>query len=146
MRLLIQRVKKASVTADGEDQGSIQKGLVVFLAIHKEDQPDDTKWFVNKLLHLRIFEDDQGKMNLSAQDVQGELLIVSQFTLYGNCRNGRRPDFFDSASGPEAESIYQKFVEETHQLHPYKIVTGKFAAHMEVDLINNGPVTLVVDK
>jgi D-aminoacyl-tRNA deacylase len=112
MRLVIQRVLSASVTINNEETKAISKGLLVFVGVHREDELSDVAWFVNKLLNLRLFEDQIGKMNLSIKDIQGELLVVSQFTLYGNCLNGRRPDFLQAAASSVAIPIYQKFVDE----------------------------------
>lgn len=145
MRLIVQRVKKASVEVAGEVCGQIQKGFLVFLGIHKDDRPEETLWLVNKLLHLRVFSDDNERMNLSIQEIQGEVLVVSQFTLYANCQKGRRPDFLEAARGPEAEKIYNKFVEEVKQ-HLGKVQTGIFGASMDVTLCNEGPVTLLIDS
>ena len=145
MRLVIQRVKQASVEVSGEVCGNIQKGLLVLVGIHKDDQLEDTHWLVNKLIHLRIFEDAQGKMNLNLEDAQGEILIVSQFTLYANCQAGRRPDFLEAAKGAEAKAIYEKFVGEVKE-QLGKVQTGIFGAAMEISLCNEGPVTLIIDS
>lgn len=145
MRLLIQRVKEAKVCVEGKVIGAIGKGLLVFVGVHKKDVPESTKWLVNKLVNLRIFEDKANKMNLSVKDVDGEILVVSQFTLYGNCTNGRRPDFIESAAGPVALQIYEKFVNEIKE-EMGKVQTGEFAAHMQVSLVNDGPVTLIIDR
>lgn len=144
MRLVVQRVKEASVSIEGRICGKIGKGLLALVAVHKEDVPDNTKWLVEKLVNLRIFEDNNQKMNLSVKDVQGEILVVSQFTLYANCANGRRPDFLESAPGPLAEKIYNKFVQEVEK-EMGKVQTGQFAAYMQVSLVNDGPVTLIVE-
>ncbi len=144
MRLVVQRVKRASVEVDGRMVGQIQHGLLVFLGIHREDQPADTAWLVNKLVNLRIFEDDAGKMNLSLKDVNGQALIVSQFTLYGNCVNGRRPDFLASAPAAQAEPIYLKFAAEVAK-EIAVVQTGIFGASMQISLLNDGPVTLIID-
>lgn len=144
MRLLIQRVKEASVKVEGEICGKIDQGLLVFIGVHKDDLPEYTLWLVDRLINLRIFSDDKGKMNLSVKDIAGEILVVSQFTLYGNCSNGRRPDFISSAPGSLALTLYEKFVKEIKESFG-KVETGKFAEHMEVSLINDGPVTLILD-
>lgn len=144
MRVVVQRVKQASVAVDGKVVGAIDRGLLVLLAIHKDDKPEDTQWLVNKVVNLRIFKDDDGKMNRSVKEVGGEVLVVSQFTLYGNCVNGRRPDFLESATGPDAKSIYTKFAEEV-ALEMGSVKTGEFGASMEVSLVNDGPVTLLID-
>lgn len=145
MRLLVQRVKEASVTVDNEIVGSIGHGLLVFLGIHKDDQPEDTSWLVQKLVNLRLFSDEEDKMNRSVQEVGGGVLVVSQFTLYGTCSKGRRPEFTQSASGEQAHGLYQKFVSEIRNVIPV-VATGRFAAKMEVKLINDGPITLILDK
>lgn len=145
MRILIQRVKEAHVDVDGQTVGKIGKGLLVFFGLHKEDQENSIPWFVNKLIGLRIFEDDQGKMNLSVKDVDGEILVVSQFTLYGNCMNGRRPDFISTMRGEEAEKLYNKFVKEVRSVFG-SVQTGEFGANMQVHLINDGPVTFMVEN
>lgn len=144
MRVVVQRVAEASVTVDHATVGQIGQGLLVLFGVHAEDTPEETSWFVEKLLNLRIFEDENQKMNRSVTEVQGGILIVSQFTLYGNCHGGRRPDFI-SAAGPEkAQAIYEKFVIEMRQKHA-KVETGIFAAKMSVKLVNDGPVTLIID-
>lgn len=145
MRLLIQRVKEAKVTVDQEVVGSIDKGLLVFFAVHKEDSAKRIPWLAEKLVSLRIFSDSEDKMNLSVRDVGGEILIVSQFTLYGDCRKGRRPSFDHSAKGPHAKELYQAFVEEVKNRR-IQVQTGRFAAKMEVSLVNDGPITLSLDS
>lgn len=144
MRVVVQRVKQASVVVDDEVVGSIGKGLLVLLAVHKNDKPDDTLWLVNKVVNLRIFSDAAGKMNLSVKEAQGSIIVVSQFTLYGNCLSGRRPDFLESANGTHAELLYEKFSKEIC-VEMGSVQTGKFGAHMDVSLINDGPITLLID-
>ena len=144
MRLVIQRVSKASVSVDNAVCGEINKGILVFLGIHKNDKPEDTEWLVNKLLNLRIFADDEGKMNLSLKDIKGEILIVSQFTLYANCTTGRRPSFTEPALPEQAIPIYEKFVSEVKS-NTRKVQTGIFGALMKVSLENDGPVTFIID-
>lgn len=137
-------MKEASVTVDNQIVGQIGKGALVLFGVHKNDIPENTLWLAQKLSTLRFFSDAQGKMNLSLQDIQGEVLIVSQFTLYANCHEGRRPGFVDVAPGPLAKMLYEKFIEETKQI--FKTVqTGIFGADMQVSLINDGPVTFVID-
>lgn len=145
MRLLVQRVSEARVRIDGKIHGEIQKGLLVFLGIHKSDSTSDIPWFINKLLNLRIFSDEQGKMNRSVKEINGQVLIVSQFTLYGNCLNGRRPDFIEAAPPPIAIPIYNQFVEEVKN-ELGDVQTGDFGAYMQVELINDGPVTFLIEK
>lgn len=145
MKVVVQRVSQASVTVDNTVVGKIDQGLLVLFGVHIDDDPAQTAWFVNKLLNLRIFEDENGKMNRSVLDIQGGVLAVSQFTLYGNCKNGRRPDFI-SAAGPEkAEAIYDKFVSELKAEFP-NVGTGIFGAKMSVALINDGPVTMIIEQ
>ena len=145
MRLVVQRVKEAKVIVEETCVGHIGKGLLVYLGIHKNNTAEMIPWMVNKLVHLRIFEDAQGKMNVSLKDVGGEVLVVSQFTLYGNCLNGRRPDFFEAAKPLEAEAIYNQFVEEVKK-ELGRVQTGQFQAMMDVVSINDGPVTLMIEK
>jgi D-tyrosyl-tRNA(Tyr) deacylase len=145
LRAVVQRVKKAQVKASGGVIGKIQKGLVVLLGIEEEDSEEDIKYMAEKICNLRIFEDDENKMNLSLLDIKGELLIVSQFTLYGDCRKGRRPNFMMAAKPEEAEEIYNKFLAECKK-YIGDVKHGKFRAHMELELINDGPVTLLIDS
>jgi D-tyrosyl-tRNA(Tyr) deacylase len=145
MRVVIQRVKEASVSVDGELVGKISAGMLIFLGVSKEDQPDDACALVEKVAELRVFEDPQGKMNLSAAQVNGEFLIVSQFTLYGDCRKGRRPSFDMAADPQKGEALYLRFV-ELLRMKNFKVETGRFRAMMDVALVNDGPVTLIVDS
>jgi D-tyrosyl-tRNA(Tyr) deacylase len=145
MRALVQRVSRANVTVDVDVVGSIGKGFVVLLGVTHDDSEADAAYLADKILGLRIFEDDAGKMNLSLADVSGACLVVSQFTLYGDCRKGRRPSFV-AAAGPErAEALYEVFVE---RIRDGGIVaeTGRFRAHMDVELVNDGPVTMLLDS
>jgi D-tyrosyl-tRNA(Tyr) deacylase len=144
MRAVVQKVKSASVTVDSRITGAIKAGLLVLLGIHKDDTPDKTSWLVQKLIHLRIFSDTLGKMNRSVLDIGGEILVVSQFTLYGNCNSGRRPDFLEAARPEVAQPIYEKLVREI-AAEMGKVQTGEFGAMMEVNLINDGPVTLILE-
>lgn len=145
MKLVIQRVKSASVTVDNEVVGSIGKGALVLFGVRKEDAPSSVEWLSNKLVNLRMFSDENDKMNLSLVDIKAEVLIVSQFTLYADCTEGRRPDFF-SAAGPElAKPLYERFIAEIRKTIP-KVETGIFGAKMEVSLINDGPVTFLIER
>ena len=145
MRIVIQRVKEARVEAEGRVTGSIGAGLLVLLGVAKTDSQQDAEYLVDKVLGLRIFPDDSGKMNRSVLDVNGSLLIVSNFTLYGDCRKGRRPSF-DLAADPEkAEELYRYFVTRTRAA-PITVETGIFRASMRVHLVNDGPVTLSCDS
>ena len=145
MRTVIQRVSRASVTVDGEVAGSIGPGLLVLLGISKEDRREDAEYLVDKILGLRIFADEDGKMNRSVTDTGGALLVVSQFTLYGDVRKGRRPAF-DRAGAPEAaKPLYEYFV-ATARARGIPVETGVFQAMMKVELVNEGPVTILCDS
>jgi len=146
MKVLIQRVLQASVTVEYSNIGAIEKGLLVFVGIGKRDTEKELEWMVAKLLNLRIFPDAEGKMNLNIQEVSGELLVVSQFTLYGNTNKGNRPSFASGAPPEDAERLYDKFVEILKAQSPLKVETGQFAAHMLVSLVNDGPVTLWLES
>ena len=143
--MVIQRVTEASVTVDDKVVGSIGRGIAVLLGVAKGDTEKEADYLANKLINLRIFEDDAGKMNLSLQDVGGELLVVSQFTLLGDCRKGRRPGFSNAAPPEEADRLYLYFVEQLREkgLH---VETGQFQAMMLVKIHNDGPVTFVIDS
>ncbi|OLN32275.1 D-aminoacyl-tRNA deacylase [Desulfosporosinus metallidurans] len=145
MRSVIQRVKRASVTVDGKTVGKIAMGLLILLAVGPEDGQGDLTWMVDKLVGLRIFEDEEGKMNRSVQDVGGEILMVSQFTLYGDCRKGKRPSFSAAAPPEKAKLLFEQIVEETRR-RGLKVETGVFQTEMEVALINHGPVTILLDS
>ena len=144
MKIVLQRVKKAHVEIDGKMVGQIGLGLLVFLGIGKEDSIEKADQLVKKIVELRIFEDAQGKMNLSALDVNAQFLVVSQFTLYGDCRKGRRPSFDEAADPKKGEELYNDFVEKLRQQN-VKVETGQFRAMMDVHLINDGPVTLILE-
>lgn len=145
MRSVVQRVKCASVIVNGENVGKISAGLLILLAVGQEDGEDDLAWMVDKLVGLRIFEDEEGKMNRSVQDVGGEILMVSQFTLYGDCRSGKRPSFTAAAPPERAKALYERAVAGIRS-HGLKVETGIFQAQMDVELINDGPVTLLLDS
>jgi len=145
MRAVVQRVSEARVEVGGKVVGHIGRGLLVLLGVGQDDSVEDLQYMVDKIVNLRIFEDDNGKMNLSLLDVGGDILVVSQFTLYGDCRKGRRPSFTHSA-GPElAEPLYNRFVEEVAK-RGVRVETGVFGAMMSVFLCNDGPVTLLLDS
>jgi len=146
MRAVIQRVKEAKVTIDGIVKSSITNGLLVLLAIERADTSDDIEWLSGKIIRLRIFDDAEGVMNRSVQDIGGDILLVSQFTLFASNKKGNRPSYARSA-GPEfAIPMYQKFVEALTQQLGKPILTGEFGAHMLVSLINSGPVTIIMDS
>ncbi|NLK44886.1 MAG: D-tyrosyl-tRNA(Tyr) deacylase [Tissierellia bacterium] len=145
MRAVIQRVSKASVTVDNKTVGEIEKGLLVLLGVGKEDTISDLDYLVNKIIGLRIFEDDNEKMNLSLTDIGGNLLVVSQFTLFGDVRKGKRPSFTDSAPPDIAEEMYLKFIDKCIEMG-IKTEKGIFGADMKVSLVNDGPVTILLDS
>ena len=144
MKVLIQRVKKASVTIDNKLYSEIESGILALVGIEKGDSTEQVEKLAKKIVNLRIFPDENDKMNLSLKDVAGEVLVVSQFTLYGDCRKGKRPSFIAAARPETAIPLYERFVAELmdHDLH---VETGWFGADMEVSLINDGPVTLILD-
>lgn len=146
MRLLIQRVKRASVEIEGTIKGAIGKGLLVLVGVTHEDTEEDLEYLAQKLLKLRIFDDEQGVMNLDVQQVEGELLVVSQFTLLASTRKGNRPSYI--AAAPEAVSrpMYERFVERMESLTGRKVATGEFGADMQIELVNDGPVTIWIDS
>ena len=144
MRVVLQRVSSASVRVDGNVIGDIGPGLVLLIGIHRDDTDEDMHYVMDKCVHLRIFSDETGKMNHSVLDMGGELLVVSQFTLYGDTRKGRRPGF-DQAGRPDmAEPLYERAVARLRD-HGLQVATGRFGANMQVDLINDGPVTLIIE-
>lgn len=145
MRAVVQRVSEGRVRVGSEIAGQISKGLVVLLGVASEDSVEDAKYIADKIVNLRIFDDNDGKLNLSLLDIQGELLAVSQFTLYGDCKKGRRPNFFAAASPDQAEELYLKFVEIVKE-YGVKVEQGRFRTHMVVDITNDGPVTLLLDS
>ena len=145
MRACVQRVSEASVSIDGSVVGRIGRGLVVLLGVAQEDNEDNARQMAKKLVDLRIFEDDEGKMNRSLADLGGGMLVVSQFTLLGDCRKGRRPSFVAAAPPDAAEQLYESFVSVVVS-KGIEVATGRFRAHMDVALINDGPVTLLLDS
>ncbi|MCA9101152.1 MAG: D-tyrosyl-tRNA(Tyr) deacylase [Planctomycetales bacterium] len=144
MRACVQRVSEARVTVADAVVGQIGAGLVVLLGVAQEDGDDDARLLAKKIVELRVFEDDAAKMNLALADVGGEMLVVSQFTLLGDCRKGRRPSFTEAAAPADAERLYERFVEEAMRLG-VRVATGTFRRHMQVALVNDGPVTLLLD-
>ncbi|MBP2032508.1 D-tyrosyl-tRNA(Tyr) deacylase [Clostridium algifaecis] len=145
MRAVVQRVKSSSVKVDGNVIGKIGKGLNVLIGITKDDTISDITYLKDKIINLRIFEDENGKLNKSLMDVGGELLLISQFTLYGDCRKGRRPSFIQALSGDESEKLYNEFVVQC-KVSVKKVETGKFGADMLVSIENDGPVTMLLDS
>ena len=145
MRVVVQRVKHASVTINGTVNGKINNGFLVLLGVQSTDSEQDVDYLVKKVTNLRIFSDENDKMNLSLKDVNGELLIVSQFTLYANCKEGNRPSFVEAAKPDIAIPLYEYFVSECKKIIPV-VETGIFGADMKVDLLNDGPVTIIMDS
>ncbi|UMZ73244.1 D-aminoacyl-tRNA deacylase [Natranaerofaba carboxydovora] len=146
MRAVLQRVKRSSVKVNDEEVGEVGYGLNVLLGIEEGDDKEDIEYMVDKVVNLRIFEDENGKMNLSVLDVEGELLVISQFTLLGDARKGRRPNFMKALSPDESEKIYQVFCETIREKYNLPVKTGTFQEYMEVEIINDGPVTLLLDS
>ncbi len=145
MRAVIQRVKKSSVSVDGKVVGSIKRGLLVLLGVAGNDSEDEASYLADKIINMRIFEDDEGKMNRSLLETSGQMLVVSQFTLLGDCRKGRRPSFVKAAGPEKANELYEIFVNFVRN-KGVPVETGKFRAMMDVSLINDGPVTLIVES
>jgi D-aminoacyl-tRNA deacylase len=145
MRAVIQRVKSAQVSVDGRVSGKIGKGLLVLLGVGKGDGESDLSFLTSKIPELRIFEDTSGKFNLSLREIDGEMLVVSQFTLYGDCRKGRRPSFTEAEEPTGAKHLYEQFVLKLRE-QGLSVQTGEFQAKMEVQLVNDGPVTLLLDS
>jgi D-tyrosyl-tRNA(Tyr) deacylase len=145
VKAVVQRVSSASVTVGAERVGAIDRGLLVLLGVAEGDDAEDARWMAEKIVSLRIFEDDDGKMNLSLADTGGALLAVSQFTLLGDCRKGRRPSFVRAARAERAEELYREFVSAVEALG-VRTSTGRFQTHMAVSLVNDGPVTILVES
>lgn len=145
MKIVIQRVKEAEVTVEGKSVGKIGKGFLVLLGVTHGDTKENANYLVKKLCKLRVFSDENDKMNLALKDVNGELLIVSQFTLYADCSGGNRPSFTESAKPDEANALYEYFCEECAK-NNIKVEKGIFGANMQVSLINDGPVTIIIEK
>ena len=146
MRVVVQRVKKACVSVNNELSGEIEKGLLVFLGVGKEDTEEDVHWLSKKIMNLRIFNDPDGKMNLSLLDIKGEVLLISQFTLYASTKKGNRPSFIKSADPVLGEKLYNYFLQHLKNEYKLNVASGKFGAMMNVDLINDGPVTIIMDS
>ena len=145
MRAVLQRVTQAEVSVEKETTGSIKDGLVVLLGVGIADSEEDAKWMAEKIVNLRIFEDEQGKMNHSLVDIKGEVLAISQFTLYGDCRKGRRPGFTEAAPPDLAKKLYERWIEEVKKWH-IDVAEGIFQADMLVKIYNDGPVTMLLDS
>ena len=146
MKAVLQRVINSSVSIDGKVHRSVDKGFMILLGVVKDDTKEDADKLIKKIPYLRVFEDENGKMNLSCLDVGGEILVISQFTLCADCSHGRRPSFTNSAPPNEAESLYEYFADELKKTGISKVETGVFGADMKVSLINDGPVTIVLDS
>ncbi|WP_036221829.1 D-aminoacyl-tRNA deacylase [Mesoaciditoga lauensis] len=146
MRAVVQRVNWAKVEVEEKIVGEIKKGLLVFLGVGQEDTQKDLEWMVNKIPNLRVFEDEDEKMNKSLMDIKGEMLVVSQFTLYGDCRRGRRPSFSSAAPADKAKKMYEDFCDMVEKAHGIKVEKGVFQADMKVSLLNDGPVTLLLES
>jgi D-tyrosyl-tRNA(Tyr) deacylase len=146
MRVVLQRVSHAKVTSDGRLLGEIGRGCVLLVAFTEQDHEDALAWMADKVIGLRIFPDDEGKMNRGLDEVGGDLLVVSQFTLYGDTRKGRRPSFVGAAGPGRAIPLYRRFLELLRQRAPGKVECGEFGAMMDVELVNDGPVTLILDR
>lgn len=146
MRTVVQRVSQAAVHVDGQCVGSIGRGLVVLLGIHVSDTPEHVSWMAQKVAKLRIFEDVEGKMNLSVSDVVGQILVVSQFTLYGDARKGNRPSFIEAARPELAVPLYEAFMKDVASVSGCEVAAGVFGADMKVSLVNDGPVTILIES
>jgi len=145
MRVVLQRVSMAEVSVSGETIGRIGSGLLALVAFSSRDDENDLAWMARKIVDLRVFDDDNGNLNLSMRDIRGQLLVVSQFTLYGDCKKGRRPSYSQAAPPAQAGALYNRFVEIARGMVP-DVQTGRFQAEMEVRLTNDGPVTLILDS
>ena len=146
MRVVIQRVKQASVRVEGETVGFIKQGFCIFVGFEREEKDDDLEWLSKKIVQMRIFSDDNGKMNLSIEDIGGDILLISQFTLHAKTKKGNRPSFIQAAPPAMAENLYTNFGKMLEKHLEHGIQYGRFGAMMEVDLINDGPVTIIMDS
>lgn len=146
MKVVLQRAKDASVSVNKKMVGAISSGLVLLVGIHEEDTLEEMEWICDKILKIRIFDDEEGKMNLSVQDVGGELLVISQFTLYGDASKGNRPSYIKAAGPEKAEKLYEQMIGYFKQNSGLKVESGTFGAYMDVNLTNDGPVTILLEK
>ena len=146
MRAVVQRVKRAQVRVEDSITGKIERGILILLGVGEDDENKDLEYIADKIINLRIFEDNDDKMNLSVLDVGGEALVVSQFTLYGDCRKGNRPSYSKAARPQKAQDLYNRFIEYVSNKYSINVESGIFQASMEVDFINDGPVTLMIDS
>ena len=146
MKIVVQRVKNAKVEVDEKVVGKIEKGFLVLLGVSSEDTKEEADYLVKKLCNLRVFEDENEKMNLSLKDVNGKLLIVSQFTLYADCSKGNRPSFVNAARPEKAEELYEYFCKQCEEKYEIEVEKGIFGANMKVSLLNDGPVTIIIEK
>lgn len=146
MRAVVQKVTRASVAIGGEIISSIENGLLVFLGVGEDDTEEDLNYLIEKIVHLRIFKNSEGKMDLSLLDVSGELLCVSQFTLYGDCRKGRRPSFSSAGDPKKAKILYDEFLRVIKSKYSIRVQSGVFQEHMEIEIINDGPVTMLLSS
>lgn len=146
MRVVLQRVTEASVKINGSIKGDIEKGLLLLLGIESEDSEEDIDWLIQKIINLRIFEDEEGKMNLSLQNVNGEILVISQFTLFASTKKGNRPSFIKAAKPEVAIPLYEQFLQKIKSVSTSKVNAGEFGADMKVSLCNDGPVTILIDS
>lgn len=146
MKVVLQRVSEASVSVQNECIGAIDHGVMLLVGVHEDDTKEQMQWLAEKILKLRVFDDEDGKMNLSVQDVGGEILVVPQFTLYGDYEQGNRPSYFEAAGPDKAEQLYEDMVSYFKEHSDLNVKTGKFGAYMDVQLHNDGPVTLVMER
>lgn len=146
MRVIVQRVSESNVTVNESIVGSIGKGLLLLVGIHEDDTKEELDWICRKILNLRIFEDEQQKMNLSVEEVGGSLLVIPQFTLYGDAEKGNRPSFVEAADPDHARALYEKMVQKLQEDSPVVVEKGTFGAHMDVSLVNDGPVTIILER
>ena len=146
MRVVVQRVTRASVKIEGRIKDSIQKGVLVFLGIENEDSEEDIEWLCNKIVNLRIFNDENGVMNISLRDINGEVLVISQFTLHASTKKGNRPSYIKAARPEIAIPLYEKFLKELQKKVKTRVGAGEFGADMQIELLNDGPVTILIDS